>query len=569
MRRAAVVIAWIVVVFWLTSVYHRFLAKSGDDDANLVVFRDGNIKGAAVHGDGASTTSSQIRRHWPRYWKYISRPSRFISANPADVKDSNNDEGARYVTFEDDAGGWNNIRMAFEVFVTVAKLTNRILVLPPAAKFYLLDTGPIKLFDARSHPSNSTYGLFYDLRDLGLREIITAREFLEREGPSLRCQNRGSQRGEGEEARGVRRGDAIWRDAVDSPPRHNGQHIPYFLYLRECAEEVRVWPSGPHAPPGGEFDLARFLRPPGDLSAWGGRFTKILHFPVHISKGLRYLDGVPSLLTIPLQDIVVSQDDGGREKKKRTKKGRWGGVTRPDAEKVGEKEDEDERLLGEVVDWLSSGLHYTERIFRAAELAVEALGGLGSYAALHVRRNELQYKDMFIDASASYANVRRLLRTNETVYIATDETAEGFFRAFEQGGHRVRRLGPELRRAYAHLYPSRDDPPEKYEGMIEQVVCSGARLFVGTSMSTFSSYIFRLRGMALTHPAVRSSPPDARLLREGRFRLGCYYHTVSYHERAGREQLAGGDEEEDEELAGGFPRINACTGPFAADATLY
>jgi hypothetical protein len=37
-------------------------------------------------------------------------------------------------------------------------------------------------------------------------------------------------------------------------------------------------------------------------------------------------------------------------------------------------------------------------------------------------------------------------------------------------------------------------PPEKYIGPIEQLICTGARRFIGTDLSTFSSYIVRLRG---------------------------------------------------------------------------
>ena len=38
------------------------------------------------------------------------------------------------------------------------------------------------------------------------------------------------------------------------------------------------------------------------------------------------------------------------------------------------------------------------------------------------------------------------------------------------------------------------DIPRKLEGCIEQVICALGRVFVGTIESTFTSYIFRLRG---------------------------------------------------------------------------
>ena len=47
----------------------------------------------------------------------------------------------KYVTFQPDSGGFNNIRMGFETVVTLAHAMGRTLVLPPEKKMYLLQKG--------------------------------------------------------------------------------------------------------------------------------------------------------------------------------------------------------------------------------------------------------------------------------------------------------------------------------------------------------------------------------------------------------------------------------------------
>ena len=47
----------------------------------------------------------------------------------------------KYVTFEPDVGGWNNIRMQMELVLVSAYSTGRTLVLPPDQPMYLLNKG--------------------------------------------------------------------------------------------------------------------------------------------------------------------------------------------------------------------------------------------------------------------------------------------------------------------------------------------------------------------------------------------------------------------------------------------
>jgi hypothetical protein len=53
----------------------------------------------------------------------------------------------KYLSFQKDLGGWNNILMQFEIMVVLAWITGRTLVLPPATPFYLLGEEPRRLED--------------------------------------------------------------------------------------------------------------------------------------------------------------------------------------------------------------------------------------------------------------------------------------------------------------------------------------------------------------------------------------------------------------------------------------
>ena len=84
----------------------------------------------------------------------------------------------RYLTFEPDGGGWNNLRMSFECIVTFAAVMGRTLVLPPEQIMYLLI--PHKNDTRKTRNFHDYYKLNTNLQRRV--PIITSEEFLELEG---------------------------------------------------------------------------------------------------------------------------------------------------------------------------------------------------------------------------------------------------------------------------------------------------------------------------------------------------------------------------------------------------
>jgi len=83
----------------------------------------------------------------------------------------------RYLTFEPDRGGWNNLRMSFENVVVIAAATGRTLVLPPDQPLYLLQNDP-------QHVERN-FGDFFNLYTPEFSSritVITTEEFISREG---------------------------------------------------------------------------------------------------------------------------------------------------------------------------------------------------------------------------------------------------------------------------------------------------------------------------------------------------------------------------------------------------
>ena len=83
----------------------------------------------------------------------------------------------KYLTFEPDEGGWNNIRMSMETAVTLAHAMGRTLVMPPQQGMYLLEDGK------GDQKRRFTFSDFFHFDSVAIEhagvEVITMEEFLE------------------------------------------------------------------------------------------------------------------------------------------------------------------------------------------------------------------------------------------------------------------------------------------------------------------------------------------------------------------------------------------------------
>ena len=153
--------------------------------------------------------------------------------------------------------------------------------------------------------------------------------------------------------------------------------------------------------------------------------------------------------------------------------------------------------------FIKNHIRYHPRIFELASELISVLG-CNKYTALHIRRNDFQYKQTRAQAETTWNNISSLVTQSDTTYIATDEVEEDFRNFFRS--KKTILFWDDLIQNYFG-----EKIPEKYIGPIEQLICVGASRFIGTDLSTFSSYIVRMRGY-------REAPDTAS-----------YYHTEKYN----------------------------------------
>lgn len=304
----------------------------------------------------------------------------YTSFNDTDLfKFYNGNDG--YVLFEKWPGGFNNIRMSFELAICMSFILNRTLVLPPKESYYLLE-GECDIED------------FYQLDDIGIKFLkyvdFTKKEKIEKKY---------------EEVKNICK---VFDEKTDAVVYNFDKVIPPQKFLK------------------------------------GRKYVNLVE---EIDNKYVYFDR--NLLGNFYQILYTKQ-----------------------AEKL-------KVLIGKY-------FRYRNEIFNLAWLYINSLKDK-NYYAVHVRRNDFQYKELHISCEELFNNISKQVPTGSKLYIATDHKDKDFFNPLRDYYDII--FFNDLNDKFTFL-----DLNENWIPIIEQLICTRAIKFIGTDLSTLSSYVYRLRG---------------------------------------------------------------------------
>lgn len=119
--------------------------------------------------------------------------------------------------------------------------------------------------------------------------------------------------------------------------------------------------------------------------------------------------------------------------------------------------------------------------------------GIFSYVALHARYNDFQFKQAQQPADMLFQKMKVVFRLSPVLYVASDEPHK--FRAVaEKYGIKIVTLDDMLETVLSDVQALYG--PERYFkvlGPVEELICTYAKVFVGSDKSSFSGHIHRMR----------------------------------------------------------------------------
>ena len=408
------------------------------------------------------------------YWSDIPSDTSYQSA----FFDPNADE--KYLTFEPDGGGWNNIRMAMETVLVMAHAMGRTLVLPPEQKMYLL--GKQSRNKQKVHFSFNDFFQF-DSIDAEHMTIITMEEFLSRTAMKGLL---------------VHKETGVPTFPPDNRTDWNGLAIhekQLYEYLRNVTH-VRNWKPNnclvviPATPENDKVDEPPWSTIMKDLSTNRPHGEDYINnpTPVNASFELRMREAQSALYRPELcmyddemQNAFVVHFMCYHKQRARLLTNFYSFLF---------FEDWKHDLWAKR--FVRDHIRYLDELQCAAARVVEELHSKSldteyphQFDSIHVRRGDFQFKQTRLDADDLYKKSKHVLTPGMVLFISTDERDKKFFKPFADH-YPIFFLDD-----FKHLFP---DLNTNYYGMLDQLIASKGRVFVGTYFSTFSGYINRMRG---------------------------------------------------------------------------
>lgn len=458
------------------------------------------------------------------YWQDIPTDKDYLS--PFYYHHDFDHQQPKYITFELDIGGWNNVRMAFETVLVMAHAMGRTLVLPPQQEIYLLSSS--KTIASHNVTNVVNLSTIFSLQTIQEQykgiNIITMEEFLQTEAMNGNFYNRDTKE--------------------PSYPPYNRTNWDNM----DC-DELYQWleSDGKRSIWNHEGCVAVFSSSSFDsYDNIIAQFTARTQNGTNIPSYEQYI-GHPTRVYDAPMDRLMEQINGRRELCSYTRKDEKERVIHF----VGGRNVEDlhnGRLLSPfyaflffenwkqdvwVKRFIRDAVRYNDPIQCAAARVVTAIRAHarqqhhsntnGYFDAFHVRRGEFQYKKTKITSEEMYTISSDIIPDGSTVYIATDlrkKNRNQFFHALSEHY--------DLMYLDDFLYLLDGIDPNLY-GMIEQLIVSQSRIFFGCWFSTFTSYINRIRGyhtdMKKQYPGYQSGiiPSYYYALPEHKMRMQQYW----------------------------------------------
>ena len=403
--------------------------------------RDGSLLG----GDRKARVVSDMR-----YWSEGVTAADYPAIQAMRARYAPQDGIERFLVFCTWQGGFNNERMSLELAFVLALLTGRTLVLPPKYPLYLLE------------PSSFTD--YFDPAALAIPGLVKTAEF----GPTLKHLGIAPP-----DSDVVWSGDPVWTRI------RKGDDVFFWNTIEDNREEL-VFPELP-----GHGTVDRTF-----VEAWS-------------RDGATYVDYFHNASLRDARTIYIPQ---------RNLFGHfYVHFALPDA-----------ALRTEVLRAVRDHVHFVDSVFEASAAIVAKLPP--SFNCVHVRRGDFQYKDIsLVTAEAMVKEVAELVPPTTPLWLATDDVSGKT--CVDAASAKVQVLPPHVnpyncsaepwRNAYQlagvfllkEFQATLDEAGvgKKHLGLIEQLVCTQAEVFVGSRLSTFSGYIVRLRGYMQRHMGRRNT----------------------------------------------------------------